>query len=150
MKQLPSQETLRGLFSYQDGEFYWLNSRGRAKAGDLAGCRRKVDGRNEIRINGTIYLASRLAWVYSRGSDPGNDVIDHIDRDPTNDRIENLRQVTQRDNMQNIQRGKGYVKVNNKYYARVHLDNKQVALGGFDTPEQAHNAYLEAIQCQQS
>lgn len=145
MKPLPSQEALRGLFSYQDGEFYWLNSRGRVKAGDLAGCRRKVDGRNEIRIDGSLYLASRLAWVYCRGSDPGSDVIDHINRDPTNDRIENLRQVTQRDNMQNIQRGKGYVKINNRYYARVQLDNKQVSLGGFDTPEQAHQAYLEAI-----
>lgn len=145
MKQLPSQETLRGLFSYQEGEFRWLNSKGRAKAGSIAGSRRKRDGRNEIRINKVIYLASRLAWVYVHGEDPGELIVDHIDRNPKNDRIENLRLLTQEGNMQNIQRGRGYVQIGGRYYARISRNNKQVALGGYDTPEQAHQAYLEAI-----
>jgi hypothetical protein len=146
MKQLPSQEALRGLFSYSDGEFRWLKSRGRAKAGTIAGHRRALDGRNSIRVDGVTYLASRLAWQFVYGEDPGDLVIDHVDRDPTNDRIENLRILTQQENMQNIERGQGYSRIGDRFYARIYKGGRQICLGGHDTPEQAHQAYLEAIK----
>lgn len=63
-------EIIMEILEYRplDGVFYWRNE-GRAgfnnsaifhKAGDIAGTKRKVDGRVVIRINGKLYLGTGL------------------------------------------------------------------------------------------
>lgn len=70
--------------------------------GDVAGCLRKSDGRRVICFAGTLYLASRLAWLFVHGVMPPDDVeVDHKDTDPGNDRIKNLRLASRRRNQLN-------------------------------------------------
>ena len=45
------------------GKFFWLESRGRVAEGDEAGTPDK-DGYIQIRIDGVIYKAHRLAWYF--------------------------------------------------------------------------------------
>ena len=39
---------------------------------------------------------------------------------------------------------KGYIKDCNKYYAKISIDGKLVSLGSYYTPEEAHQAFLNA------
>jgi len=91
---------LRELLVYNPctGEFRWRVTRLKAKAGKIAGCF-KEGGYRVIKIEGKLYRASRLAWLYSYGEWP--EVIDHIDRNPSNDSLWNLANGTQLDNMKN-------------------------------------------------
>ena len=52
-------------------------------------------------VNKISYTLSRLVWAIVKGEDPGDLVIDHIDRDKSNNTIDNLRCVTQSDNNRN-------------------------------------------------
>jgi hypothetical protein len=97
---LPPQDRLRELFNYDPatGLFtYKVKPNFRFKENAVAGTV-KTGGRNMgrryIKIDGQIYSASRLAWMYYHGKDPGNLTVDHIDRNPGNDAIENLRLAT--------------------------------------------------------
>jgi hypothetical protein len=74
-------------------------------------------------------------------------VIDHIDRDKTNNRIDNLRAVTTRVNCQNRVNNRDYIGVirqKNIFLSRIKIKNKDYYLGNFNTPEEAHERYLEA------
>lgn len=67
-----TQALLKTFVHYdpQTGIFTWLVDRSYlAQQGDEAGSVRK-DGRRVIMIDGTLYLATRLAWLYMTGSLP--------------------------------------------------------------------------------
>lgn len=67
-----TQATLKTFVHYdpQTGLFTWLVDRSYlAQQGDEAGSVRK-DGRRVIMVDGTLYLATRLAWLYMTGSLP--------------------------------------------------------------------------------
>ncbi len=77
--------------------------------------------------------------------------VDHINGDTLDNRRCNLRIATQSENMRN--RGKmslntsGYKGVHamgKKWGAKITIDKKQIHLGTFDTPEEAHAAYCKA------
>lgn len=79
--------------------------------------------------------------------------VDHIDGDSTNNQRENLRVATRAQNAANRKRRvdnktgfKGVTKRknSNRYDAAIWINQKQVHLGRFDTPEEAHEAYLKA------
>ena len=85
-------ERLRELLHYdpESGFFTWLpyvGKRGRINAGDRAGC--ETGHKIYIGIDGGIYRAHRLAWLYVHGEWPSL-VIDHIDGNPHNNNIKNL------------------------------------------------------------
>lgn len=124
-------------------------------AGSTAGCRR-ADGRSLIRVDGRLYLAYRLAWLYVNGCWPAEHV-DHIDGNPSNDAIANLRAVDERTNQQNkriANRSKQSCRLmgvfSNKrnktspWRACISVDGKFKQLGVFKTQEEAHAAYLDA------
>lgn len=144
---------LRELFHYGPftGAFTRLQSRGSAAAGPVRGI---VHPQGYLRFNvdGKIYFAHRLAWLYVHGVWPAGHV-DHINGDPADNRIINLREVTRSMNQQNQRRARadsstGFLGVRNyrggRFKADIWTDGKTKHLGVFDTAEEAHQAYLQA------
>jgi len=126
-------------------------------AGSVTGVARP-DGYLQVMIDGKLYLAHRLAWLYMHGSMPEH-YIDHINGVKTDNRIANLRDVKQGVNLQNQKRAKRNrvsssmlgVSFSNKgqnkdrpYRARIVVDHKEMHLGTFSNEEDAHKAYLAA------
>jgi hypothetical protein len=104
-----------------------------------------------IDIDGTVCYAHRLAYLYMTGSHAAGD-IDHIDGDKKNNRWSNLRAVTRSVNLQNQRRSRGltgflgvdYFASRDQYRARIQVGNRQLNLGYFKSPEEAHQAYLKS------
>lgn len=102
MRNAISVDRLRELLHYEPetGIFTWRVDRYRKKtAGQVAGNFR-CDGYIGICIEGVIYLAHRLAWLYVKGFWPV-DQIDHKDRDRINNRFDNLRESSNKQNNEN-------------------------------------------------
>ena len=73
------------------------------------------------------------------------DMVDHIDGNTQNNNIINLRIVTNQENQfNNTCFGVSLRKDNNKYRARIRLNNKLIDLGTYENEKDARNAYLEA------
>jgi hypothetical protein len=137
----------------ETGEFRWLISgKGRPGVGEMAGCKSKALGYWLIGLNYRRYWAHRLAWLITHGRWPEHQ-IDHINGDRTDNRLCNLREVTHAQNQLNRHhkrpnrfgfRGVDKVVNSPRYTARVVIGRVKHNLGTFDTPEEAHAAYLEA------
>ena len=70
---------------------------------------------------------------------------DHINHDTLDHRRCNLRVVSAQQNTHNRRiKAKGYTKEGNKYRAGIKVYDKIISLGIYDTPEEAHQAYLKA------
>jgi hypothetical protein len=69
--------------------------------------------------------------------------IDHKNRVKVDNDLGNLRVASGSENQHNRVTTKGYLKVKGKFYARIKLNGKQVNLGGFATPEEAHQRYVD-------
>lgn len=134
------------------GRFFWrVSASSTAKAGSEAGTNRY--GYIVITINGFKYRAHRIAWLVSKGKWPEG-VIDHINGYRADNRIENLRDVTVSVNTQNQRTANKDSKTGvlgatkhslcNKFAAQITVNNKRIYLGLFDTPDLAHEAYVEA------
>lgn len=146
--------TLRSVLDYNPitGVFVWkVRSSARTYPGDVAGCKDK-EGYRVIKFQRRVYFAHRLAWLYVYGEWPKAKT-DHINGDKADNRIDNLRDVTQSQNMQNQYRAMknsrtGYLGVctteyANKFDAVININGKQVRLGRFDSPEKAHEVYMQ-------
>jgi hypothetical protein len=144
-------EELRSWLAYNPltGNFHWKRKPNRRiQIGQRAGTPWGGPGsRVQIRLLGKIYRAHRLAWLFVNGEWPDGE-IDHIDGDPSNNRIYNLRDVSPQMNRQNQRRPHkgnrsgflGVSKRGRKYRARI----GQRFLGWYETPEEAHQAYVAA------
>jgi hypothetical protein len=92
----------------------------------------------------------RVAWLMHYGTWPGGH-IDHINGVRDDNRIENLRVVTNRINAQNkrhpmVGNKTGFLGVTHhgpRYRATVNTNKTTYTAGYFDTPEEAHAAYVE-------
>lgn len=134
------------------GLFTWLASFGRVKAGDTAG----TTGGTYcyIRVNGSYRLAHRAAFAWVHGYWPKHH-IDHINGDKRDNRICNLREATNKQNAANSPRRKdnttGFKGVRRarrkgKWWAYIHINGHDKYLGTYDTPEEAHAAYVRAAE----
>jgi hypothetical protein len=146
-----SAAEVRALLGYdpESGQFRWAkNMSCKVRAGAIAG------GANDrgyivIRIAGVGYRAHRLAWLHVHGEWPDLQ-IDHINGIRNDNRIANLRLATVEINAQNRRSNKrsksGLLGVVNgkRPSARIEVAGKSIHLGYFDTPEEAHAAYLAA------
>ena len=145
-------QRLRELLHYdpETGVFTRLISRQglRAQVGDVAGSKNS-HGYIGISVDGRLYRAHRLAWLFMRGGWPTGD-IDHIDGDRANNRFDNLRDVSTSVNMQNQRRAQprnasGYLGVTrhgNRFEASIKLDGVNRYIGSYATPEEAHASYM--------
>lgn len=152
-KELLTQKELKALLDYNEstGVFTWKVYRSRgARAGDNAGtlC---AQGYINIKLNGYVYRAHRLAWLYVYGVFPNRE-IDHRDRIRDHNWIKNLRDVTPGKNKENCWEPRshnkcgflGVIARRGKWRAHISVDGKQRWLGTFDTPALAHEEYLKA------
>lgn len=109
-----------------------------------------LTGYRLINLLSRKFLAHRVAWFYVYGLFPDG-VIDHINCDKSDNRISNLRVVTIQNNIENQRsassRNKtgflGVHKHQGKFRASITIDRKSIKIGVFDTPYEAHAAYLE-------
>jgi hypothetical protein len=136
------------------GVFTWLVRTGaRGNVGSVAGSVKKV-GYRYISVDGTSYLAHRLAWLYMTGKLP-TESIDHKDMNPVNNRWGNLREASKSENAQNQREpqknnrssqylGVSWSKRERKWLANINLEGKRIYLGRFDVEEDARDAYLQA------
>lgn len=107
-------------------------------------------GYRYVHVKHVNYAAHRLAWLFTYGEWP--DYIDHINGVRHDNRICNLRSVTSTENLQAHRKartdstsgllGACYRNDNGKWQARIQCNGKQKSLGQFDSPEEAHAAYL--------
>lgn len=154
MKTEATAERVRSLLNYDPatGQFTWnVSNSNRAPVGSIAGGVRG-DGYWRIRVDGHLYAAHRLAWLYVHGSWPNED-IDHIDGDRLNNRISNLREATRSQNLANMRpssksksglKGAAWNARKQRWMARIKVEGCEHFLGYFKTPEEAHAAYAEA------
>jgi hypothetical protein len=147
-------ERLRELLHYdpETGHWKWVAKRPGVKAGAFAGTVNKVDGYLRIMIDGHLYLAQVLAWVWMTGEWP-TDEVDHKDTDRSNGRWANLRLATHQQNQWNAGRRRnntsGFKGVHwhpqhKKWQARLAFGGKRQNLGLYDCPVAAHFAVVIA------
>jgi hypothetical protein len=153
MSETLTAERLRELLHYnpETGVFTWRVNHRSVKAGSVTGCP-SSSGYLRIVVDGRLYTAHRLAWLYEYGAWP-KDQIDHVDGVRSNNAIRNLRSCTRAENMQNQRppstNSSGYLGVSwrggsKPWRAQICWARRVINLGNFPTPEEAHEAYLKA------
>ena len=143
-----TQDRVRELLTY-DKDTGVLTNRikrnSRARAGDVAGHLNNV-GYLNIWLDGSCYLAHRLAWLYVTGEWPT--MIDHKDRNRSNNAWNNLRSCSGSQNCANKKTMsrygyKGVCRTGaNSWQAQLKSKGRRYVIGGFSTPQEAHEAYM--------
>lgn len=143
-------ERVREVLAYdaETGVFTWRVSRSKnAKVGKVAGTKMKI-GYVSITVDQHRVYAHRLAWFYTTGQWPAEQ-IDHINKIKTDNRISNLRPVSDQQNKQNLPKyrtnmsgvtGVTRTKGRQKWRAEIKVNGKQVHLGSFDNLDDAAQA----------
>jgi hypothetical protein len=145
-------QTLHEFLEYCpfSGQLTWKIGRGRARAGDSAGC--KANGYIQVRFLGKLYYAHRLAYYLMTGTEPAGE-IDHINGDTTDNRWNNLRVVTGTVNQRNASRprnntsgvnGVSWDSRKKKWKAAITVDRKSIFLGYFNNIDDAAAARKKA------
>lgn len=138
----------RPLCHFKDRNTYaaWNGRLAGKKAGTVGHC-----GYIFVTIDQAHYLAHRVIWVMQVGAWPKQ--IDHKNRDCGDNRWDNLREARQQQNLWNrslrkrdLPRGVRLRCDGAKFIARATIDRKEIHLGSFDTPEEAHAAWLAFVQ----
>jgi len=144
-------ERLRQLLDYDPatGIFVWKVTRGSGRRGSVAGY---VKEYVEIRVDGVLHLAHRLAWLHVHGKWPA-DQVDHRNGIKTANWIDNLREATNAQNQENAKRrrtntsgftGVHWDKRERKWLARIRAGGKRIPIGHFANIEDAAAARAEA------
>ena len=139
----------------ETGLFTWKATNRRGFIGRQAGCFSKKDGYVKIRLNGTLYLAHRLAWNMTYPEDPvgPDEQIDHINHNRADDRIENLRKTTNKGNSRNRSlrassksgvTGVYWRQDVSKWRATIKVDGLEIHLGFFANLDDAIKARATA------
>lgn len=106
------------------------------------------NGYREVKINGTSYKAHRIAWAWTYGEFPPED-IDHRNRRRDDNRLTNLRLASRSENTKNTSKksnntsgvtGTHWHKRDAKWVAYIQVDGKHHHLGYFETLEDAAEA----------
>lgn len=154
MKKFPSLTHKRLLevlhYDKDNGKFFWIKTWGKRLPGTPAGTL-KAHGYITINVEGVRHYAHRLVWFYVTGSFPKE--IDHRNGIRHDNRWANLRIATRTQNNGNRKKNptpfpKGVTLLKEcslrPYMARIQVKRKQIILGYYESPEEAHLAYLLA------
>lgn len=149
-RQEISASRLRELVHYDpvSGIFTRRAKRRKHPAGERSGYI-TASGYRCLKLDGKIYPAARLAYLYVFGRWPFPE-IDHIDRNRSNDAIINLREATRRENACNTEKRRrnkyrGVQSLSSvRHRAYISAQGKKKIIGTFSTAEEAANAYDEA------
>lgn len=158
MKRMTAKRLRQALdYDSNTGVFVWRHRPDQSQgtntrwAGKPAGYQRREDARRVIRVDGKLYLASRLAFLWVTGRWPRAE-IDHKDTDSGNDRWDNLRPATSYQNRLN-KRARSCTGIkgiwldnrpnrwSNMWHASIMVNKTRYRLGTFNTKEQAAAAY---------
>jgi len=150
-KPLTAEDLREQLFYHHEtGLFFWRHGSEKRRSTPIS--TRDNRGYVKVRVNGRLYSAHRLAWLYMTGKWPLYQ-IDHIDLDKGNNAWSNLRKATGSQNQYNRPRTrrnktgfKGVHFAANGYVAAIRYDGKQYTLGTFATAEEAFAVYCEAAR----
>lgn len=141
------------LLSYnpESGLFTWNVSRGSNSRGSVAGNINKVHGYVLVGIEGKVYRAHCLAFLYMTGRIPK--VIDHIDNVVSNNSWANLREANyftngynslmQSNNTSGV-KGVSLNKRTGKWLARIRVNGSRICLGTFEKLSDAEAAIVSA------
>jgi hypothetical protein len=149
-----TQERVRELFDYRDGDLIRKKPSQGVKVGDVAGSLGNR-GYLGIRIDYKNYLNHVLVWLWHHGYIPEHD-IDHIDRIKIHNQIENLREVSRTCNSRNSKlskkntsgvKGVSWKSGENKWVAQIMVNYKTIALGRTLDFTEAVSLRLAAEQC---
>lgn len=147
-----TQAYVREILRYDPstGIFQWRAARRGIRKGQRAGSL-SVHGYYMIMIDGRLYRAGRLAWLWVHGRWPDPE-IDHENTITSDDRLDNLREATRSQNRANRRRQKnntiGFKGVKRtpagRYQARIWKDGRCVYLGTYDRAAEAGEAHAAA------
>jgi len=150
-----STELLRELFVYDErtGDLFRKRRTERKAAGTKAN-KPSQDGRQRVVVGRTTYYAHRIIWQLVYGTAPPS-AIDHKNGDASDNRLSNLRLCDDSLNQANRKRpatnssglkGVCWNRASQKWQAGIKVRRKSYHLGLFDSPEDAHRAYIEAAR----
>jgi hypothetical protein len=148
-EKLLTYEEVKEMFDCdpEKGILIWKNcSSIRPLNGTIAG-NLQSSGYVVVQIKAKDYRYHRVIWLLVTGKWPENQ-IDHINGIRNDNRFCNLREATQSQNGANtLSRSnssgyKGVTKTRKKWVARISLNNKRMTIGRYNTPEEAHAAYV--------
>jgi hypothetical protein len=137
----------RLTYNSETGLFTW------PRTNDVAGSLAR-DGYRKVCVDNKIFNAHKLAWCLVYGKMP-TQALDHINGVRDDNRIANLRLATPSENAQNKRSspagkrtkaplGVTFHKKCQKYQAQIMVGGCSHYLGLYETPEDAHAAYLAA------
>lgn len=140
-------ERARRLLAYDEltGHFRWVATDCRA------GCA-TTNGYIVIGVDGKLFLAHRLAWLWMTGSWPAV-LVDHKNRKKNDNRWDNLREATVSQNVANSGarstsgsgvKGVSWCSSTKKWRATITVNGKQRSLGRHDELESAAASYARA------
>lgn len=150
-------DRLRELLSYdpETGAFMWrvdAGARGRIKAGTVAGSVSKTTGDRLIQLDGTLYRAQRLAWLYMTGEEAPR-FVSFVDGDHNNTAWVNLRLASQMEACRSMRPRKSRtlpkgvsIGSSGLPMARIWFKGRNHSLGTFSTVEAASAAYQQAAR----
>jgi hypothetical protein len=139
---------------FETGEFFWISPPKYHKdlIGKRAGCIQPSHNGKlywVIQIDGIKYRRGRLMFLLTHGCFP-SPCLDHINGNSLDDRPSNIREATITQNAWNHKTRKRKIKLpmgvrntkNGNYEARISCNKKQIHLGCYHTPEEAHTVYM--------
>lgn len=144
----PTQERLKELFTYVNGNLIRLTSQGGVTKGTPAGYL-DLDGYVKVNVDGKRYQRNLLVWIYHKGEIPTS-LLDHKDGNRSNDRIDNLREATYLQNQWNRKsqrnstsryKGVSWNKRDKRWVSQIRVNGKIKVLGSFKEELEAVKAY---------
>lgn len=149
-----TQERLKELFDYQDGQLIWKVKKAQCvKIGSIAGSISTSNGLKYVcvEIDSISYKLHRLIFMYHHGYLPK--CVDHKDGNTLNNNVENLREATLSQNSQNskfrINNTSGHKNVffekrNKKWRVLIRINGVNKSFGYYDDLELASLVAAEA------
>jgi hypothetical protein len=141
------------IYNPETGNFTWIKKRPRDAGKEYAGTI-TFYGYIQIKVNGALYKAHRLAWFYMTGKWPQNQ-IDHVDCNRSNNIFLNLREATYQENGRNVikrnnntsgVKGVHWDKRRLKWCSRIFIGSKFIHLGYFDNLQDAEVVRVSAAK----